>query len=48
LTIVDVITPEEVAIAVGQSLKVDDVVGTLNSLKNEQGMPALLFFVNGI
>jgi len=47
LTIVDVFTREGVAITVGQSLKGDDVVRTLNQLKNKRGVPKLLFCDNG-
>ena len=39
LTIVDVYTREAVVIEVGQSLKGDDVVRTLNKLKLERGVP---------
>jgi putative transposase len=35
------------AITVGQSLKGDDVVRTLNQLKNKRGVPKLLFCDNG-
>ena len=47
LTIVDVFTREGVAITVEQSLKGDDVVRTLNQLKNKRGVPKLLFCDNG-
>jgi putative transposase len=47
LTIVDVYTREAVAIEVGQSLKGDDVVRTLNRLKLERGVPKVLFCDNG-
>jgi putative transposase len=47
LTIVDVYTRESVAIEVGQSLKGEDVVRTLNRLKHERGVPKLLFCDNG-
>ena len=47
LTIVDVYTREAVAIEVGQSLKGDDVVRTLNKLKLERGVPKVLFCDNG-
>jgi putative transposase len=47
LTIVDVYTREAVAIEVGQSLKGDDVVRTLNRLKHERGVPKVLFCDNG-
>ena len=47
LTMVDIYTREGVAIEVGQSLKGDDVVRTLNRLKQERGVPKLLFCDNG-
>ncbi len=47
LTIVDVYTRKSVAIDVGQSLKGDDVVRTLNRLKLERGVPKVLFCDNG-
>lgn len=47
LTIVDVFTRESVAIEVGQSLKGDDVVRTMNQLKSKRGVPKLLFRDNG-
>ena len=47
LTIVDVYTREAVAIEVGQSLKGDDVVRTLNKLKLEREVPKVLFCDNG-
>ena len=47
LTIVDVYTREAVAIEVGQSLKGDDVVRTLNKLKQEREVPKVLFCDNG-
>lgn len=47
LTIVDVYTREAVAIEVGQSLKGDDVVRTLNRVKVERGVPKVLFCDNG-
>jgi putative transposase len=37
----------DVAIEVGQSLKGDDVVRTLNKLKFERGVPKMLFCDNG-
>ncbi|HEU5340213.1 hypothetical protein [Edaphobacter sp.] len=43
LTIVDVYTREAVAIEVGQSLKGDDVVRTLNRVKLERNVPKVLF-----
>ena len=47
LTMVDIYTREGVAIEVGQSLKGDDVVRTLNRMKTERGVPKLLFCDNG-
>ncbi len=47
LTIVDVYTREAVAIEAGQSLKGDDVVRTLNRVKQERGVPQILFCDNG-
>jgi putative transposase len=47
LTIVDVFTRESVAIEVGQSLRGEDVVRTLNRLKHEGKTPKLLFCDNG-
>ena len=47
LTIIDVFTRESVAIEVGQSLRGEDVVRTLNRLKHEGRTPKLLFCDNG-
>jgi putative transposase len=47
LTIVDVFTRESPAIEVGQSLRGEDVVRTLNRLKHEGRTPKLLFCDNG-
>jgi putative transposase len=47
LTIVDVFTRESLAIEVGQSLRGEDVVRTLNRLKQEGRAPKLLFCDNG-
>ena len=47
LTIVDVFTRESVAIEVGQGLRGEDVVRTLNRLKHEGRTPKLLFCDNG-
>jgi len=44
---VDVYTRESVAIEDGQSLKGEDGVRTLNRLKQEGGVPKLLFCDNG-
>jgi putative transposase len=46
LTIVDVYTREAMAIEVGQSLKGDYVVRTLNKLKLERGVSKVLFCDN--
>jgi len=46
-TIIDVCTRESIAIEAGQSLKVEDVVRTLNRLKQERGVPSFLFCDNG-
>ena len=47
LTIIDVYTRASVAIEAGQSLKGEDVVRTLNRLKQERGVPKMLFCDNG-
>jgi len=47
LTIVDVFTRESVAIEVGQGLRGEHVVRTLNRLKHEGRTPKLLFCDNG-
>ncbi len=47
LTMLDVYTREAVAIEVRQSLKGDDVVRTLNRMKQERGVPKVLFCDNG-
>jgi putative transposase len=47
LTVVDIFTREGVAIEVGQNLKGDDVVRTLNRSKNKRGVPKLLFCYSG-
>ena len=47
LTIVDVYTREAVAIEAGQNLKGDDVVRTLNRVKQERSVPKVLFCDNG-
>ncbi len=46
LTMLDVYTREAIAIEVGQSLKGDDVVRTLNRMKQERGAPKVLFCDN--
>jgi transposase InsO family protein len=43
LTIVDIYTRESLAIEVGQSLRGEDVVRVLNRLKEQRGVPKLLF-----
>jgi putative transposase len=47
LTVLDVFTRESLAIAVGQSLRGDDVVRTLNEIRQQRGVPRLLFCDNG-
>ena len=47
LTILDVFTRESLAIEVGQSLKGGDVVGVLNQIRGNRGVPKLLFCANG-
>ncbi|WP_433964538.1 IS3 family transposase [Tunturiibacter gelidiferens] len=47
LTIVDIYTRESLAIEVGQSLRGEDVVRVLNRLKEQRGVPKLLFCDNG-
>lgn len=47
LTVLDVFTRESLTIEVGQSLRGDDVVRTLNKLKHEGRVPKLLFCDNG-
>jgi putative transposase len=46
LTIIDVFTRESLAIEVGQKLKGDDVVQTLNAIRQKRGVPKLLFCDN--
>lgn len=46
LTILDIFTRERVAIEVGQPLKGEDVVRTLNRSKSKRGVPKLLFCDN--
>jgi len=43
LTVVDVFTRESLAIEVGQSLKVDNVVRVLNRIRQAQGVPRIFF-----
>ena len=47
LTILDVFTRESLAIEVGQRLKGEDVVGTLNQIRTKRGVPKVLFCDNG-
>jgi putative transposase len=47
LTIMDVFTRESLAIEAGQSLRGEDVVRVLNRLKEQRGLPQLLFCDNG-
>jgi putative transposase len=47
LTMVDVFTRESVAIEVGQSLKGENVVGVLNRIRQDRGVPKMLFCDNG-
>jgi putative transposase len=47
LTIVDIYTREAVAIEVGQGLRGDDVVRTLNRVKLKRSVPKILFCDNG-
>jgi putative transposase len=47
LTVVDIFTRESLAIEAGQSLKGEDVVGVLNRLRQDRGVPRMLFCDNG-
>ena len=47
LTVVDVFTRESLAIEVGQKLKGEDVVRTMNQLRAQRGAPKVLFCDNG-
>jgi len=47
LTVVDVFTRESLAIEVGQSLKVDNVVRVLNRIRQAQGVPRIFFCDSG-
>jgi len=47
LTVVDVFTRESLAIEVGQSLKGEQVVGVLNRIRQDRGVPKVLFCDNG-
>ncbi len=47
LTVVDIYTPESLAIEPGQSLKGEDVVMVLNRIMLQRGTPQVLFCDNG-
>jgi putative transposase len=47
LTVVDIYTRESLAIESGQSLRGEDVVRVLNRLKEQRGLPQMLFCDNG-
>lgn len=47
LTVVDVFTRESLAIEAGQNLKGEDVVGVLNRIRQQRGVPKILFCDNG-
>ena len=47
LTILDVFTRESLAIEVGQRLKGEDVVASLNQIRQKRGVPKFLFCDNG-
>src|ERR1035441_4091344 len=47
LTIVDIYTRKSLAIEIGQSLRGEDVVRVLNRLKEQRGLPKMLFCDNG-
>jgi len=47
LAVVDVFTRESLAIEAGQSLKGENVVGVLNRLRQDRGVPRMLFCDNG-
>jgi putative transposase len=46
LTVVDVFTRESLAIEVGQNLKGENVVGVLNRIRQDRGVPKMLFCDN--
>ena len=48
LTVVDVYTRESLVIEVGQSLKGEDVVRTLNRLQQQRSAPKVLFCDNAL
>jgi putative transposase len=47
LTIMGVFTREGLAIEVGQKLKGEDVVSTLNEIRQQRGLPRFLYYDNG-
>ena len=47
LTVVDVFTRESLAIEAGQNLKGENVVGVLNRIRLDRGVPKMLFCDNG-
>ncbi len=47
LTVLDVFTRESLAIAVGQRLQGEHVVGALNQIRQKRGGPKLIFCDNG-
>jgi putative transposase len=47
LTVMDVFTRESLAIEVGQRLRGEDVLGTLNQIRSRRGVPKLLHCDNG-
>jgi putative transposase len=47
LTVVDVFTRESLAIEVGQNLKGENVVSVLNRIRQDRGVPKMLFCDNG-
>lgn len=47
LTVVDVFTRESLGIEVGQGLKGEEVVGVLNWIRQDRGVPKMLFWENG-
>jgi putative transposase len=47
LTVVDVFTRESLAIEAGQNLKGENVVGVLNRIRQDRGVPKALFCDNG-
>ncbi len=47
LTVVDVFTRESLAIEAGQNLKGENVVGVLNQIRQDRGVPKMVFCDNG-